>query len=137
MKNPKVFDLTKVIVGDVETDALFGYTKVHCCVFNELDGTEYVFEEPTKRPRVANELKEFLHEYTSLAGHNFIGFDYRALNHLLPGIIPEHLGIIDTLVISRLVNYPRKGGHSMEKIGEGFGVKKEGVDIKDWSTLLR
>lgn len=134
MKNPKVFDLTKVIVGDVETDALFGYTKVHCCVFNELDGTEYVFEEPTKRPRVANELKEFLHEYTSLAGHNFIGFDYRALNHLLPGIIPEHLGIIDTLVISRLVNYPRKGGHSMEKIGEGFGVKKEGVDIKDWST---
>lgn len=129
-----MFDLEKIIVGDVETDGLRDYTKLHCAVFQTMDGTEYVFEEPTRYEKQARLLKEFLHEYNTLAGHHFIGFDYGALLDLLPDVLPKHIRILDTLVVSRLIHYARKGGHSIEAIGESFGVKKQGVDIKDWST---
>lgn len=129
-----MFDLDKIVVGDIETDGLTGYTQVHCAVFNDMEGNEYVFEQPTRYQKQARLLKEFLHEYNTLAGHYFIGFDYGALVDLLPGVVPDHLRILDTLVTSRLIHYGRRGGHSIEAIGESFGVKKEGVDITDWST---
>lgn len=128
-----MFDLEKIVVGDVETDALAGYKTIHCCVFNTMDGTEYVFEEPTRLPWVAKQMKEFLHEYRTIAGHHFIAFDYGALDDLLPGTITDQR-ILDTLVLGRLINYPRKGGHSIAAIGEGFGIKKEGKDITDFSV---
>jgi DNA polymerase-1 len=128
-----MFDLDKIVVGDVETDALDGYTKVHCCVFNTMDGTEYVFEEPSRLPWVARDMRDFLHEYNTVAGHHFIQFDYDALQDLLPGTLTHHK-ILDTLVMGRLVNYSRPGGHSIAAYGESFGVRKEGKDIKDFSV---
>lgn len=129
-----MFDLDKIIVGDVETNGLEGYTEMHCAVFNDMEGNEYVFEQPTKRPKVAAELKELLAEYNTIAGHHFLSFDVGAIDHLLPGtLLPSHR-ILDTLVVSRLVNYSRRGGHSIEAWGETLGVKKEGKGITDWST---
>lgn len=130
-----MFDLDKLIVGDVETDALYGYTEVHCCVFQDMEGKEYVFTQPSRRPEVREDLKKFLSNYRTLAGHNFISFDYGALTHLLPGVVPDTLDILDTLILSRLVNYKRRGGHSIAAYGETFGVKKEGKDIEDFSTF--
>lgn len=134
MKDFSFFDLSSIIVGDVETDALFGYKTIHCIVFNDMDGKEYIFEKPVDNPSVRQSLKEFLKGYKTLAGHNFIGFDYDALKTLLPDVLPEDMAILDTLIVARLINYGRKGGHSLESYGETFGVKKEGADITDFSV---
>jgi DNA polymerase-1 len=128
-----VFDLNRLLVCDVETDALFGYTKIHVITTSTLDGKETVYEQPTKYPR---ERERFLKDIKGLylCGHNFLGFDLRALRDLLKHRICEDYDVLDTLIVSRLLNYSLKGGHSLEAWGERLGIKKEGVDIKDWST---
>src|SRR5690606_41534561 len=134
MRNPLVYDLDRLAVVDVESDALTGYTKIHTIVANDIKGNEYVFEAPTQRPRIAREFKEFIREYNTVVGHNFISFDFGCLNDLLPGALPPDIAVLDTLVVSRLVNYNRRGGHSIAAWGETFGIKKEGKDITNWSV---
>lgn len=128
-----MFDLNRLLVCDVETDALYDYTKIHVITTSTLDGKENVYEQPTKYP---GERERFLRDIKGfyLCGHNFLGFDLRALRDLLKHRICEDYDILDTLIVSRLLNYSLKGGHSLEAWGNRLGIKKEGVDIKDWST---
>jgi DNA polymerase-1 len=51
-------------------------------------------------------------------------------------VLPDCL--LDSLVVSRLLNYAIDGGHSLEAWGNRLGVKKAGAGIEDWSkwTLL-
>lgn len=128
-----LFNLDKLLALDVETDALFGYTTIHCIVATDYrTGEEHTFEEPTKNPYVRKRLFQLVRD-RPVAGNNFIGFDIRALRDLLPGIPIRPENILDTLVVSRLLNYNKLGGHSLENWGITLGVKKEGADIKDWS----
>jgi DNA polymerase-1 len=127
-----VFDLEKLIVIDVETDALHGYTTVHYVVTSTLDGKENTYvnpsHDPVEKKRLADDLKE-----ASPAGHNFLSFDLRALRDLCD-IELDPDSVLDTLVVSRLLNYSIKGGHSIEAWGQRLGIKKEGADITDWSV---
>jgi DNA polymerase-1 len=129
------FDLSKVLVGDIETDALYGYSTVHCAVFSDLEGNEHIFEQPSLRVASRNNMRELLHESSAVSGHNFIQFDIPALKTLLPKVFPSTGQVIDTLVLSRLINQPRKGGHSLAAWGETFGVKKEHADMEDFSRF--
>lgn len=128
-----MFDLNRLLVCDVETDNLYGYTKIHVITTSTLDGKENVYEQPTKYPK---ERERFLRDIKGyyLCGHNFLGFDLRALRDLLKHRICEDSDVLDTLIVSRLLNYSLKGGHSLEAWGNRLGIKKEGVDIADWST---
>lgn len=129
-----MYDLDKLLVVDVETDALFGYTKIHCIVAADLKGNEYVFEEPTKNPYARKRFYALVRD-RPVAGNNFLSFDLRALRDLLGADLPiQESDILDTLVLSRLLNYNKAGGHSLENWGNQLGFKKEGADIKDWST---
>lgn len=70
-------------------------------------------------------------------GHNIIAFDLDVLESFL-GFVPADPSIIvDTLVLSRLLDYNRPGGHSLEAWGERFQVKKsEWNNFDEWSQEL-
>lgn len=61
-------------------------------------------------------------------GHNFLGFDGPVLNRILGCGTVDLSRVIDTLVVSRLVDYSRLGGHSLEAWGDSLGYPKEIVD---------
>src|SRR5690606_24510100 len=72
----------------------------------------------------------------TFVGHNFIQYDLlEVFDRLLPGhpIRREH--VIDTLVVSRLIHYGRKGGHSLRAFGEKYGIIKKGQDIDVWEEF--
>ena len=58
-----------------------------------------------------------------IVAHNGIGFDFPILNRLWTTKIPLSR-CVDTLVMSRLMNPNREGGHSLGAFGERFGFPK-------------
>jgi DNA polymerase-1 len=74
-----------------------------------------------------------LAEADTIIGHNFIGYDGPAVR-IVSGVELDWRKMIDTLVLSRLGNPSRPGGHSLEawagRLGEGF----EKVENEDWSV---
>ena len=65
-------------------------------------------------------------------GHNIIGYDIPVLERLL-GIDFTGIKLTDTLVLSRLANPQREGGHSLKEWGIRLGDYKG--DYNDWSKL--
>lgn len=65
-------------------------------------------------------------------GHNICGYDLPVLEKLLGLSIPISLDhCIDTLIVSRMVDYSRPHGHSVESYGEQFGIEKS--KFSDWT----
>ena len=66
--------------------------------------------------------------------HHGVGFDYPVLNNLwgLDGS-NNHSSLLDTLVLSRLANPSRDGGHSLSSWGERLGFPKG--DHSDWTQV--
>jgi hypothetical protein len=62
-----------------------------------------------------------------VVGHNLIGFDLPVLENLW-GITVDKCRVVDTLVLSRLANPQREGGHKLANFG-GKG------DHDDWTCL--
>lgn len=120
--------MTDFIIFDIETNALVNPDKLHLfCALR--DGKEYVFRGPSP------ELRQFIEDNQDAywVGHNILSYDVPVLDTLLPGHGIRTDKCIDTLVLSRLAKYTLQGGHSLEAWGRRLGVKKEGVDITDWS----
>lgn len=68
----------------------------------------------------------------SVCGHNLIGYDLPVLERLWGlSVAPER--VVDTLVLSRLYDPSRQGGHSLRAWGETLGFPKG--DHDDWSRL--
>ena len=77
-------------------------------------------------------LCEALEGSVSVCGHNLIGYDLPVLERLWGlSVAPER--IVDTLVLSRLYDPSRQGGHSLRSWGESLGFPKG--DHSDWSKL--
>jgi DNA polymerase-1 len=114
---------THPLVLDVETDGL-NPTVIHCCVVND-----EVFYD-------ADNFNTFLTSFDTkhvvVVGHNIIGYDRPVLERLW-GSDFSGFAIIDTLVLSRLSNPPRDGGHSLASWGERLGFPKG--DYSDWDKL--
>jgi DNA polymerase-1 len=77
-------------------------------------------------------LCEALAGSVSVCGHNLIGYDLPVLERLWGlSVAPER--VVDTLVLSRLFDPSRQGGHSLRAWGETLGFPKG--DHDDWSCL--
>tara|TARA_R110002012_G_scaffold82702_2_gene208839 strand:+ start:763 stop:2427 length:1665 start_codon:yes stop_codon:yes gene_type:complete len=75
-------------------------------------------------------LLDLLQGSDKIVGQNLIGYDLPVLESLWGvSVAPER--IIDTLVLSRLANPQREGGHSLRSWGERLGFPKG--DYNDWS----
>lgn len=68
----------------------------------------------------------------SVCGHNLIGYDLPVLERLWGiSVAPER--VVDTLVLSRLYDPSKSGGHSLRNWGNELGFPKG--DHDDWSRL--
>lgn len=124
--------MNKNYIVDIETNSLNNPTKIHCIVFRNVDTSEtFIFENVKKNQ---SDLKKFLEERVlRLIGHNIVSFDYPVLRSWFDDVMDD-FNVVDTLIISRLLNYNIKGGHSLEAWGNRLKIPKVGVDIKDWSV---
>jgi DNA polymerase I-like protein with 3'-5' exonuclease and polymerase domains len=112
------------LVFDIETDDL-NATKIHCIVAQDVD-TETIYTFP---PDMIQTGCRFLARADTLIGHNIIGFDIPMV-HKFSDVDLSNIPVIDTLVLSRLFNPNREGGHSLEKWGYKLGYHK--IDFSDY-----
>lgn len=106
------------VICDIETDRLVDPTCVHCVVCCDVDTLKvYKF-----RPWEMDKFGVFSEGVTEWIGHNFMDFDARQLDRLL-GITCSN--ITDTLILSRLEDPKRQGGHSLSNWGTIFKFPKD------------
>ena len=106
------------LVFDIETDDLKA-TKIWCLVAQDVDSGR-IYKYP---PEKLEEGYELLSNADTLIGHNIIGFDIPMVEKF-GGVDLSKIPVIDTLVLSRLFNPNRGGGHSLENWGYLLNFKK-------------
>jgi DNA polymerase I len=120
-----------LVVCDIETNGLDNPDRLWLVGFKEIESGEvHIFEKPQDNPEP---LLRYAANITGWIGHNFIGFDSIHLRRLIPGLEIDPKSIIDTLVVSRLLNYDREGGHSLGAWGNTLGFPKG--DFKEFSKF--
>lgn len=112
------------LVFDIETDDLKA-TLIHCLVAQDMDSGK-IYKYP---PDKLTEGYELLSNADTLIGHNIIGFDIPMVEKF-GGVDLSKIPVIDTLVLSRLFNPNREGGHSLEKWGYKLGYHK--IEFSDY-----
>ena len=109
-------------VVDIEADSL-NPTKVHCVVAKDVD-TGKVYPFP---PNLLHGFRDWSLGVKQFIMHNGISFDAPVLNRLLGTNIKPHQ-IVDTLILSQLLNPIRDNGHSLEAWGNRLAMPKGDVD---------
>ena len=109
-------------VVDIETDSL-NPTKVHCVVAKDIDsGRVYPFP-----PDLLHGFRDWSQGVKQFIMHNGLSFDAPVCNRLL-GTTIKPSQIIDTLILSQLLNPIRDNGHSLEAWGNKLAMPKGDVD---------
>ena len=112
------------IVFDIETNSLVNPTKVFVIVCKDIDTETYhIFRNLTEDEHERTRWRVFAGGVSYWIGHNILGYDLPVLSNVLGLEIPPIENILDTLVISKLVDYPRQG-HSIEDYGIEFSYPK-------------
>ena len=113
------------LVLDIETTSTADH--IWCCV------TEDVQTGEVKCHTEPHTLECLIKKYTTVIGHNLIGFDAPVLKRLWNvGIEPHQIS--DTLILSRLLNPVLEGGHSLRAWGQRLGDSK--IDFTDYDGGL-
>lgn len=124
----------KTVILDAETDALHNYKKCWVVVCRDLDTDEVATFRHIHEAKNAEALTRYLERYSCIVGHNLIGFDCGVLQKFNVKYTSQ---LIDTLILSRLLNYNQEGGHSLEAWGKRFGFPKDTFsDFSQWSPEL-
>jgi DNA polymerase I len=113
----------KILVLDIETDGLKP-TVIWCCAASN---GEVYYDAVSFNAFIRD-----LDTETTLVAHNGLAYDFPVLERLWGAdlsIFPK----LDTLVLSRLANPSREGGHSLKAWGVELGFPKG--DYNDWSHL--
>ena len=108
-----------LVFADIETDGL-NPTKIHCIsIFYPSINFRYTFTDMAKfHSWVINT------EPSVWVFHNGLGFDVPVINRLVASNLINPKKVIDTFVVSRLVNYTKFSTHSLRELGEYLGVFK-------------
>lgn len=114
---------------DIETESLTPEV-LHCIVTKE-EGSKYCI---IWTPFSFELFKEYSKTVTVWIAHNGLHFDIPNLNKLLSLSISLQ-SVIDTIVVSRLVNYSRYSTHSLEELGLSLGYPK--INFNDYSKLTQ
>lgn len=121
------------IILDIEANGLKP-TEIWCIVCKEL-GTchKWIFRRVTQDAAELERFRNFSKEVSCWIGHNLLSYDLPVLSYLVGIPLPEPDRCIDTLIVSKLVDYPRQG-HSVKDFGIEFGLYKgEWTDYKNYS----
>ena len=117
-----------ILAMDIETDALDA-TKIHVICAQDVDTQEkYEFLNVCTIPEESEAFIKLCNETDKFVFHNGIGFDVKVINRLVQPELINPSDIIDTLIMSRLIDYSIKGGHSLKAWGQRLGEFKIGFD---------
>lgn len=122
------------IVFDIETDGLLKQaTRIWILVAYDLDTKEFfIFSDEDKDARPLSGLPSFLDNCSVMVAHNGMQFDFLILEKLLDWKPGPSVQLIDTMIMSQVLNYKRFGfGHSLGRWGEHLGHPKP--EHEDWS----
>jgi len=117
----------KSYVFDIETDDIKA-TRIWCISILDIE-TE---EQLTYGPSELYEGLKMLKEADKLIGHNILGFDIPVIRNLT-GVDLSNKIVVDTLVLSRLLNPIREEGHSLE--AWGFKLKLPKIEFEEYSEF--
>tara|TARA_X000001382_G_scaffold10166_1_gene7016 strand:+ start:369 stop:2105 length:1737 start_codon:yes stop_codon:yes gene_type:complete len=117
------------LVFDIETDGL-NPTVIWCLVAIDETGDVYKYYEDT-----LDEGIKLLQEADKIIGHNIIGYDIPVIKKLKGVDLYNPNKVVDTLVLSRLFNPTREGGHSIAKWGYKLGLPKK--DSPEWTCFTK
>jgi len=119
----------KVII-DAEFNSLENPTKIWCIVCKEVaSGVVHVFSQDN-----IGIFSRAFPDGSCFIGHHIIGYDIPNINRLVDGAEIDWRGCIDTLVVSRLVNFSKVGGHSVENWGKQWPHLEQKVKVDDWNN---
>lgn len=121
------------VVCDTEANGLEKPTKVWVIVCKDIDtGQLEIFREPTTSETERDRFLEFAKKVDLWIGHNWLGYDYPVLHDLL-GLSIDDVAerSVDTLIVSKMADYSRPAGHSIEAWGQEFGLEK--INFTDFS----
>ncbi len=114
------------IALDIETN--LSHDTIWCCCTYNLDTKE------VKAWTEAESFREFIKKATLIVAHNGISFDFPVLNRVWKTTIQMNQ-VRDTLVMSRLSNPTRDGGHSLANLARLVSrTKKEYEDFEGGLT---
>ena len=117
----------RTVICDIEADGLLpDVTVIHCIVCKDWDTGEILSWTPDNM----EDFVSFTDTVDYWVGHNFIAYDLRVLRKIL-GIRIRPSRVIDTLLVSRLQNYTKPGGHSLKSWGDTLQFPK--LPHKDFS----
>ncbi len=112
------------VVVNIEANGL-NPTEIWWIVCKDIDtGDVHVFRHPTKDAGAKSDFLLLAQRVETWIGHNILGYDLIHLRSLLGASIPlAWPEVCDTLIISKMVDYSRKG-HSTTQYAEEFGIDK-------------
>jgi len=122
------------IVLDCETDGLLHeVTTVWCIAVMDVDTENVTTFSPCHQGLDLSDFNSWLvqNHVVEIIGHNIIGYDVPVLERLL-GVDFSKVGVIDTLVLSRLYD-PTRQSHSLKSWG--IELNKHKGDYNDWSKF--
>jgi len=107
----------KIVMADTEADGL-NPTKIHFIRVKTLDGFAFTFFDME-----AFTLWATIYKPDKWVFHNGLGYDVWVINRLVGPLINPR-DVVDTAVVSRLVNYNKFSTHSLKELGQYLGVFK-------------
>jgi len=116
-------------VFDIEANGLENVTKVWCYVSHSLDDGHILSTDTTEK-RMKDYIQNDLDDTQLLIGHNIKRYDLPVLEEVL-GVTYKG-EIFDTLLMSRLLQQDRLGGHSLAAWAKRLGREKQEHD--DWDN---
>ena len=128
----------RIVVSDIETNGLEDSDKLWICGGKDLStGKIQRFDNCHEDPVAKAEAIKWYESADLIVGHNFVQFDAPMLNKLLkPGIIDPRK-IVDTVIISRLVDYniaiPKGAQYPHSLKAWGIRLDKHKGDFNDFS----
>ena len=119
------------VVFDIETNAYHNPDTIWVIVCKDIETSNYhIFRNLTSDPVEKERFHAFASQVETWIGHNVVEYDCPIINRLLGVRCVQPL---DTLLCSRLFDYSRPGGHSIEQYGEDFNFPKG--RINDFSRI--
>lgn len=118
------------VVFDIEANGLRNPTEIWVVVCKDVQTChQYIFRNLTSDAEECARFANFVMGVDQWIGHNILGYDLPVIQKLLGISIPVEK-TLDTLILSKMIDYPREK-HSIEHYGEEFSLPKG--DISDFS----
>lgn len=115
------------VVLDIETNNLLGPKLKHLWIvcFKDIATNKMYTYGPGD-----TSFLDIMDDITTIIGHNIMRFDMKALEVLTGWKPAPHVNLIDTLILSQILDWRRFGndGHALKRWGEHFGYPKGDYD---------